>query len=909
MAETNTRQSDQSFPKTYEPSIAEAKWYEVWESRGYFRPEINPNGEPYCIVLPPPNITGSLHMGHAFEHALIDATIRRKRMQGYATLWLPGTDHAGIATQNVVERQLAEEGLTRHDLGREAFLERVWKWKEIAGGEILQQMRKMGNSCDWSRTRFTMEPALSRAVREVFVRLYKEGLIYRGERIINWCPRCNTALSDIEVDHEEIEGEIVEILYPYAHSDSGKGTPEGIVVATTRVETMLGDTAVAVHPSDERYSSAAGRSVILPIKQCRIPVIQDEAVDPEFGTGAVKVTPGHDPTDFEIGERHSLPIVNIFNPDATLNEEGGEFAGLDRFEARRKIKEKLQELGLLVSERSYTHAVGHCQRCETQVEPLVSKQWFVKVRPLSEPALKAVLDGRTKFFPERWVKIYRDWLENIRDWCISRQLWWGHQIPVFYCNSCGAEICENEDPDQCPQCSSQDIEQDPDVLDTWFSSALWPFSTLGWPEETEDLKRFYPNSMLHTGFDIIFFWVARMMQMGIHFMGDVPFYHVAYHGLVRDSKGRKMSKSFGNVIDPLELAGKYGADSLRWALTRAATPGQDVPLSEEWVEGARHFINKLWNASRYVCLTLEGESLASLSEQAPSDDLPTRWIFSRLRKTIRAVDEAFDCYNFAEALRHIHAFFWSEFCDWYVELTKSQLAETTSKEASLRLKAALAKVLEAVLALAHPAIPYVTEELWERLGGSGHLIVARWPRAEAFSADPEAEARMQGIQDIVTTIRRFRSAHRISPSTKLRASVVVTDGAGVEQESPSALASDLEILRSSVTKLAGLSHLKILDQERDSTRSEGSLRLAAQLAQIWIETAGVFDIDEESKRIRAQLAKVEAEIERASRKLEDSQFVSKAPVEVVEKERAKLEAFFQERASLEEALADLGQHR
>lgn len=899
---------DDTFPKAYDPSLAEAKWYEVWEQRGYFGPEINPAGEPYCIVLPPPNITGNLHMGHAFEHALIDATIRRKRMQGFAALWLPGTDHAGIATQNVVERRLAEEGVSRHDLGREAFVERVWEWKEVAGGEILQQMRRMGNSCDWSRTRFTMEPALSRAVREVFVRLYKEGLVYRGERIINWCPRCRTALSDIEVDHDEVEGELVEILYPFAEPSAGTEGLGGIAVATTRAETMLGDTAVAVNPSDERYATAIGRCVILPIMDREIPIIADSAVDPDFGTGAVKVTPGHDPTDFDIGERHSLPVVNIFNEDATINEEGGDFAGLDRYEARRRVKKRLAELGLLLSERSYLHSVGHCQRCETQVEPLVSKQWFVRVRPLSEPALRAVLEGATKFYPERWVKVYRDWLENIRDWCISRQLWWGHQIPVFYCTSCGAEICETEDPAACPECGAGSLQQDPDVLDTWFSSALWPFSTLGWPEDTEDLRRFYPNSVLHTGFDIIFFWVARMMQMGIHFMDAVPFYQVAYHGLVRDSKGQKMSKSFGNVVDPLELAHKYGVDALRWALTRSASPGQDVPLAEEWVEGARHLVNKLWNAGRFVWLSLGGRSIAELSGTASPDDLPSRWIISRLASTIEAVDSAFEAYDYAEALRRLQSFFWTDFCDWYLELTKPVLAAGDPAAAG-EVRSVLATVTEAVLALLHPAIPYVTEELWERLGGSGHLILAPWPDSKSFPREAEVEERMEAVQAVVSSIRRFRSAHRIAPSVKLQAAVVPLDG----RDQPGAaggcygsrVAADIGSLEAAVCRLTGVSKLRILDGEPRAQEADGWVRLVSSHTQIWIETAGVLDVEAESKRIRAQIDKADAEISKTSKKLDNSAFMSKAPAEVVEKERSKLESFIQERATLYEALADL----
>lgn len=919
-------ESNSEFPKAYDPGVAESKWYDVWEKAGYFRPEARPDGEPYCIALPPPNVTGSLHMGHAFEHALIDATIRRRRMQGYAALWLPGTDHAGIATQNVVERQLAEEGISRHDLGRAAFLERVWKWKEIAGGQILSQMRRMGNSCDWSRTKFTMDPDLSRAVREAFVRLYKEGLIYRGDRIINWCPRCRTALSDIEVDHKDVEGELVEVRYPGADGSLEKG----VVVATTRVETMLGDTAVAVHPKDPRYRELVGSEVILPIRNKRIPVVEDEAVDPEFGTGAVKVTPGHDPTDFEIGERHGLPIVNIFNEDATLNEEGEAFAGLERFEARRKVKEELYRLGLVVSEKPYVHAVGHCQRCDTQVEPIVSKQWFVKVKPLSEPALQAVLEGRTKFFPDRWVKVYKDWLENIRDWCISRQLWWGHQIPVFYCRGCGAEICESEDPDSCPRCGSTYLEQDPDVLDTWFSSALWPFSTLGWPDDTEDLRRFYPNSMLHTGFDIIFFWVARMMQMGIHFMGEVPFYHVAYHGLIRDAKGRKMSKSFGNVIDPLELADRYGADALRWALTRAASPGQDVPLAEEWVEGARHFLNKLWNACRFVWLSLDGQAIADLSDSngesalAPGGkepvnetganddgrgsgatrgaisrlDLPTRWIYSRLSKTIQRVDVAYDEYNFADALRALQHFVWSEFCDWYIELAKPNLG--LGGESRKAQQEALARLVDAILRLLHPAIPFVTEEIWSRLGGSGHLIVAEWPDPSAFQTDDEAEARMEAVQEVVSVVRRFRSSHQIAPSAKLEAAVCARS----ERQ-----ASDLAELKGRIEPLAGLASLEIFvgsPPEGAWQTSSSVLRLATAHGEVLVETTGVLDIAKERQRLEKQLRKLDEQISRSVKKLENQQFVQRAPADVVEAEREKLASLRSAREVAAEALAELG---
>ncbi|HVM41407.1 MAG TPA: valine--tRNA ligase, partial [Acidimicrobiia bacterium] len=694
-AETNeTGAEADAFPKAYEPGPAEARWYPEWETSGAFRPEVNPDGDPFSIVIPPPNVTGSLHMGHAFEHALIDATVRRKRMQGYAALWLPGTDHAGIATQNVVERELAKEGVDRHELGREAFIERVWEWKAHSGGTITQQMRRMGASCDWSRERFTMDEGLSHAVRVVFVRLYEEGLIYRANRIINWCPRCHTALSDIEVEHEEVEGELARIRYPFA---DGSGH---VTVATTRAETMLGDTAVAVHPEDERYRDAVGKTLVLPLVGREIPVVADEAVDPEFGSGAVKVTPAHDPNDFEISLRHDLPAVDIFTDEAVVNDNGGRFAGLDRFEARRAVKEALAEEGALEGVDTHTHAVGHCYRCRTVVEPKLSLQWFVKVGPLAGPAIDAVRDDRTQFVPERWEKLYFDWLENLRDWCISRQIWWGHRIPAWYCPD-GHVIVSVDDPSECAECGAGELRQDDDVLDTWFSSGLWPFTTLGWPDETDDLARFYPTSVLHTGFDIIYFWVARMMQSGLHFTGDVPFREVAIHGLVRDADGRKMSKSFGNVVDPLELADRYGADALRFALVRAASPGQDVPLAEEWVEGGRNFLNKLWNSARFVGQHLDGRPLGEVAVPPDADlTLADRWIVSRLARTITVVDAGFERYDFAEAVRELQAFTWGEFCDWYIEVSKLPLgAGGADRERAQRV---LATALSAIVRMLHP---------------------------------------------------------------------------------------------------------------------------------------------------------------------------------------------------------------
>ncbi len=601
-----TRASDQDFPKNFVPGDAEERWYREWEASGAFRPEINPEGEPYCVVIPPPNVTGSLHMGHAFEHALIDATIRRQRMMGRAALWLPGTDHAGIATQNVVERTLTSEGIDRHQLGRDAFLERVWEWKRTSGGTITRQMRRMGSSCDWTRERFTMDDGLSVAVRTVFKRLYDEGLIYRANRIINWCPRCHTALSDIETEHVDVDGQLVYIKYPFV---DGSGS---VTVATTRAETMLGDTAVAVHPDDERYRELIGKVLRVPLIGREIPLIGDAAVEQGFGTGAVKVTPAHDPNDFDIGTRHGLAAIPIMDESAVITHVGAHFAGLDRFAARKAVIAALEAEGSLVQTETHAHSVGHCYRCRTVVEPRLSLQWFVSVGPLASAAVDAVRDDRTEFIPQRWEKTYFNWMENVRDWCISRQIWWGHRIPAWYCGDCEHINVAIEEPASCEACASGDLRRDDDVLDTWFSSALWPFSTLGWPEHTEDLKRFYPNAMLHTGFDIIFFWVARMMQMGLHFMDEVPFSDIAIHGLVRDAEGRKMSKSAGNVVDPLVLADEYGVDALRFALTRAGAPGQDVPLATEWVEGARNFVNKLWNSARFVWMNLDGLPLSSL---------------------------------------------------------------------------------------------------------------------------------------------------------------------------------------------------------------------------------------------------------------------------------------------------------
>ncbi|HYO60757.1 MAG TPA: valine--tRNA ligase, partial [Actinomycetota bacterium] len=706
-------------PKAYQPEDIEKRWYEEWERSGAFRADPASDKKPYVIVLPPPNVTGALHMGHALNHSLQDALIRRARMQGFEALWVPGTDHAGIATQNVVERDLRKDGVDRHDLGREAFVEKVWEWKHEYGGRITRQMRELGESCDWERERFTMDEGLSRAVRTVFVRWFDDGLVYRGLRVINWCPRCTTALSDIEVEHEDVAGELVTFRYELS---DGSGS---ISVATTRIETMLGDTGVFVHPDDERYSALVGKTVRHPFFPDReLPIVADEAVDPEFGTGAVKGTPAHDPVDFEMSERAGTEKINVFTETAHVNENGGRFAGMSREDARPAVYAALKELGLIEkTERPYVHAVGHCYRCHTVIEPWLSEQWFVKMRPLAEPAIEAAKDGRVRFHPPRFAKAYLHWMENLRDWCISRQLWWGHRIPVWYCDDCNRTIAALEDPTEC-ECGSSSLRQDPDVLDTWFSSQLWPFSTLGSPDETPDLASFYPTTTMVTAYEIIYLWVARMIMSGMYFMGEVPFSDVFIHGIVRDGEGKKMSKSLGNVVDPLEMIHRYGADALRFSIAFITVPGNDSNSSEERIEGARNFANKLWNASRFV--------LMSLGDERPELDgsdllVEDRWILSRLDDTIETASRELDVFNFSEALHALHSFVWSELCDWYVELAKPRLRDGGAGAAG----GVLVHCLDRVLRLLHPVMPFITEELWSKLRpGAGSVMTASWPEPE-----------------------------------------------------------------------------------------------------------------------------------------------------------------------------------
>jgi valyl-tRNA synthetase len=865
-----------TLPPAFVPAEVEAPLYERWVERGYFEADEKSDRPPFCIVIPPPNVTGSLHLGHGFEHTLIDALVRRRRMQGYEALWLPGMDHAGIATQNVVERELAKQGLSRHDLGREGFIEKVWDWKAESGGMILGQMRRLGDGVAWSRERFTMDDGLSRAVQEIFKRLYDDGLVYRAERIINWCVRCHTALSDIEVEHSDDEGELIAIRY-------GDPATSRVVVATTRAETMLGDTAVAVHPDDDRYADLVGTQVELPLTGRRIPIVADPHVDPTFGTGMVKVTPGHDPNDFEIGQRHGLPSLLVLDEQGRITAHGP-FEGLDRFEARPAVVAALREAGRIVSERRpYVHSVGHCSRCGTVVEPRLSLQWWVRVGPLAKAAGDAVRDGRVVIHPSDLEGRWFSWVDNMHDWCVSRQLWWGHRIPVWY-GPDGAVVCAGPD-DDVP--TGAEWQQDNDVLDTWFSSALWPFSTLGWPDDTPALAKFYPNQVLVTGYDILFFWVARMMMFGLYARADqppadaVPFRIVALHGMVRDERGKKMSKSFGNAVDPIDWLDKFGADAVRFTLARGANPGTDVPVGEDWVQASRNFCNKLWNATRFALL-----NGARIGPLPPPDELsgPDRWVLSRLNRTVAAVDEFYEDFQFAKLSEALFHFTWDEFCDWYVELAKTPLA--AGGAAAERTQLVLGQVLDTVLRLLHPIVPFVTEQLWTTLTGDESLVVATWPTAERSRVDPAAEAVVAQIQRLVTEVRRFRSDQGLKPRQRVLARL---------SGHASGPASDHE---------PEIRSLTWLDPPLGSFAPTASLQVGAVTVEI--DISGAIDLDAERRRLNKDLAAARKELAQAAAKLDNEQFLAKAPELVVSRIRDRRTAAEAEIARLEAALSAIG---
>ena len=880
-------------PKAYNPLDVEERLYAWWESSGFFAPRADAGARPFTIIMPPPNVTGDLHVGQALTATVEDALIRYHRMLGDATLWLPGVDHAGIATQMVVERELAKEGLSRHDLGREEFLKRVWEWVEKYGDAIDNQHRRLGASCDWTRRRFTLDPGPSKAVRTTFVNLYRKGLIYRGERMINWCPSCRTALSDLEVEHQEQQGILYYIRYRLEQGDGY------VTVATTRPETLLGDTAVAVHPGDERYHGIKGQRVLLPVLGRAIPLIEDEAVDPAFGTGALKITPGHDPNDFETGQRHSLPIINILNPDGSLNEEAGPYAGYDRFDARTAIVAQLEQEGLLERVEPHQHAVGHCQRSGDIVEPIVSEQWFVQVGPLAQRAMEAVTGGRIRIVPDRFTRAYLNWMENIRDWCISRQLWWGHRIPVWYCES-GHQTVAVDDPDACEVCGSSALRQDEDVLDTWFSSGLWPHSTLGWPNDTDDLRRFYPTDVMETGYDILFFWVARMVMMGLENIGDIPFHTVYLHGLIRDEQGRKMSKTTGNVIDPVETIQQYGTDALRFALSTGTSPGNDSRLSTGKLQAARNFANKLWNAARYVLSTLEGASgLEGWYDAPPRVHRQDRWILGRLDQVTEEVRRLWEEFLLGEAQQVVHDFIWGELCDWYIELAKVRFRTAGDEQP----RQVLAHVMERTLRLLHPFMPFVTEELWQQLTATlpreadlpESIMLAPYPAPSGVLADEAALREMGLVTGVVRAIRNVRAEFRVEPQKAL-------DAVLVAPEDQVALKEEVEVLR----QLARLEKVKFVAARTDAPPASQAVTLVVQQATVVLPLGGVVDLAGERRRLEAELAESEPHAQRLAARLADGQFTQRAPEEVVERERGRLEEARQRQQRLEELLRDLG---
>ena len=869
--------------KAYEPQEVEGRIYDFWMQGGYFHAEVDPKKKPYTIVIPPPNITGQLHMGHAWDETLQDILIRWKRMQGYSALWLPGTDHASIATEAKIVEAMREEGLSKEDLGREGFLERAWAWKDKFGGRILEQLKLLGSSCDWDRLRFTMDEGCSKAVRHVFVKLYEEGLIYRGERIINWCPNCKTAISDAEVIFEEQQGSFWHLRYPLA---DGSGY---IQLATTRPETMLGDTAVAVHPEDERYKHLVGKNVILPLVNKEIPIVADEYVEMDFGTGVVKITPAHDPNDFEVGQRHNLPVINVMNEDGSINENGGKYAGLSGMEARKQIVKDLEEGGYLIKVEPLKHNVGTCQRCHTVVEPRVSTQWFVKMEPLAGPAIDVVKDGAIRLIPDRMEKTYYNWMENIKDWCISRQLWWGHRIPAWYCEDCGETIVSETDVDTCPKCGGKHLHQDSDTLDTWFSSALWPFSTLGWPDNTPELEYFYPTNTLVTGYDIIFFWVARMIFSGLKHTGKAPFDTVLFHGLLRDSQGRKMSKSLGNGIDPVDVINQYGADALRFTLVTGNSPGNDARYSDEKVAASRNFANKIWNAARFIHMNIDGHDVPCALPATLS--LEDQWIVSRFNTVAKEVTENLDKFELGMAVSKLYDFIWDDFCDWYIELAKRPLSGEDQAVAQ-NTRQVLVWVLTHTLALLHPFMPFVTEEIWQSLPHDGEaLIVAPWPQYEEGHAFPQAEAEMKKVMELITAVRTRRSEMNVPPSKKAHLYIETGDTAAFEAE------------REAIAKLAYCSAVEIGES---FPQAEGSVTVVTAACRGYLPMDDLVDKKAETARLTKELEGAKKQLATAEAKLQNEKFISKAPQNVIDGVKDNAAKLREKVRMIEESLAALG---
>ena len=890
---------EQNLAKNYNPKEFEDRIYDLWESKGLFTPKRDPDKTPFTIVMPPPNITGQLHMGHALDHTLQDVLTRYKRLQGYSALWLPGSDHASIATEVKVVEKLREEGIEKEDLGRDKFLERVWDWKKEYGGRITKQCRKLGDSCDWTRERFTLDEGLSKAVRHYFVELYERGLIYRGNRLINWCPQCKTSLSDAEVEHEDKNGKYWYFRYP-AKEEGGKE----MVVATSRPETMFGDVAIAVHPDDERYKDIIGKSVILPIVGREIPIVADEYPDPEKGTGAVKITPAHDPNDFEVGERLGLESLVCINEDATMNSLAGKYEGMDRYECRKAWVKDLEEAGYLVKTEDMVIPVGECYRCHTVIEPMLSEQWFVKMEELAKPAIETVKTGETIFVPERFDKVYYHWMEGIKDWCISRQLWWGHRIPAWYCDDCGEIIVSEEDPTSCPKCGSKNIRQDEDVLDTWFSSALWPFSTMGWPQETEDLDYFYPTTVLVTGYDIIFFWVCRMIFSGLAMTGKSPFKYVYYHGLVRDAEGRKMSKSLNNGIDPLDMIEKYGADALRFMLSTGITPGNDMRFTTEKIESARNFANKLWNASRFVIMNIKDEESGEFKEYISEEQLfsqslgsltsEDKWIIDRVMDGVQYVNRAMDRFDLALAGQRVYDVIWSEFCDWYIEFVKKRLWSDDEEDKKIA-RGVLIYVLKSLLKLLHPFMPFITEEIWGFLPKTGdekeeYLINSNWPKYEESKRFSEESAEVELAMETIRAIRNIRAEVEASPSKKLTATIV----AGEKETGM------LKVEENSLKDLGGLTELNFVGSKEEAPKD--SMTAVISGAEIYIPMEELIDFKAEAERLNKELKRLEGEVKRGEGKLANEGFVSKAPAKVIEEEKEKLANYKEMLAKVQEQL-------